>query len=42
MQRIFRGASKPLLVHFARKARLTRAEVLELKRLLDQSINNNP
>jgi len=42
MQRIFRGASKPLLVHFAQNARLTRAEVAELKRLLDQSIKNNP
>ena len=42
IQRIFRGASQPLLVHFARNARLTRAEVLDLKRLLDQSIKNNP
>jgi BlaI family penicillinase repressor len=42
IQRIFRGASQPLLVHFAQNARLTRAEVLELKRLLDQSIKNDP
>jgi BlaI family penicillinase repressor len=42
MKRIFRGASQPLLVHFAQKARLTREEVRELKRLLDQSIKNNP
>jgi len=42
MQRIFRGASKPLLVHFARNARLTKAEVMELKRLLDRSINKKP
>jgi len=42
MKRIFRGASQPLLVHFAQKARLTREEVQELKRLLDLSIKNNP
>jgi BlaI family penicillinase repressor len=42
IERIFRGASKPLLVHFAQKARLTRTEVAELKRLLDQSIDDNP
>ncbi len=39
MQRIFRGAPKPLLIHFATKARLTPAEVKELKKLLDQSID---
>jgi BlaI family penicillinase repressor len=38
MQRIFRGAPKPLLIHFATKAKLTPAEVKELKKLLDQSI----
>ncbi len=38
MQRIFRGASKPLLVHFAQNAQLTPDEVRELKRLLDQSL----
>ena len=42
MQRVFRGASQPLLVHFAQNARLTPAEVRELKKLLDQSIKNNP
>ena len=36
--RIFQGAAKPLLVHFARNARLTPDEVRELKKLLDQSI----
>ncbi len=40
MQRVFRGASKPLLVHFAQNARLTPEEVRELKRLLDQSLKN--
>ena len=39
--RIFQGASKPLLVHFARNARLTPDEVRELKKLLDQSIKQN-
>ena len=42
MDRIFRGASKPLLVHFAQNAKLTPAEVRELKRLLDQSLKNQP
>ena len=37
MQRIFRGAPKPLLIHFATKANLTTAEVKELKKLLDQT-----
>jgi len=40
MQRIFRGASKPLLVHFAQNAQLTPEEVRELKRMLDQSLKN--
>ena len=38
MQRVFRGASKPLLVHFAQQAQLTPEEVRELKKLLDQSL----
>jgi len=37
LDRIFQGASKPLLVHFARNARLNPDEVRELKRILDQS-----
>jgi BlaI family penicillinase repressor len=37
MQRMFRGAPKPLLIHFAANAKLTPAEVKELKKLLDQS-----
>ena len=40
MQRVFRGASKPLLVHFAQHAQLTPEEVRELKRVLDQSLKN--
>ena len=42
MQRVFRGASKPLLVHFVQNARLTPQEVRELKQLLDQSLKNQP
>jgi BlaI family penicillinase repressor len=39
LQRIFGGAAKPLLVHFAENSKLTPEEVKELKRLLDQSVN---
>ena len=42
LDRIFQGAAKPLLVHFASNARLTPDEVRELKQLLDQSIGKNP
>ena len=38
LDRIFRGAANPLLVHFARNARLTEEEARDLKKLLDQSI----
>ncbi len=38
LQRMFRGASKPLLVHFAQRAELTPEEVRELKAILDRSI----
>jgi BlaI family transcriptional regulator, penicillinase repressor len=41
LERIFQGAAKPLLVHFARNARLSPDEVKELKKLLDQSIDKN-
>jgi BlaI family transcriptional regulator, penicillinase repressor len=40
LERIFQGAAKPLLVHFAKNARLTPDEVRELKRILDQSTDN--
>jgi len=40
VQRVFRGASKPLLVHFAQNAQLTPEEVRELKAMLDQSLKN--
>jgi BlaI family penicillinase repressor len=38
LQRVFRGAAKPLLVHFAANSKLTSEEVRELKRLFDQSL----
>ena len=38
LQRIFGGAAKPLLVHFAQNSKLTPEEVQELKKLLDQSL----
>ena len=38
LQRVFKGAAKPLLVHFAANSKLTRDEVQELKRLFDQSL----
>lgn len=37
LDRIFQGAAKPLLVHFAKNARLTPEEVRELKQILDQA-----
>jgi BlaI family penicillinase repressor len=40
--RIFQGAAKPLLIHFARNAHLTPEEVRELKKILDQSIEKEP
>lgn len=40
MQRVFRGASKPLLIHFAQNAQLTPQDVRELKKMLDQSLKD--
>jgi BlaI family penicillinase repressor len=40
LHRVFRGAAKPLLVHFAQHSQLTAEEVKELKKLLDQSIKS--
>lgn len=37
LKRVFRGAAKPLLLHFAENTKLTPEEVRELKRLLDRS-----
>ena len=40
MQRMFGGAAKPLLVHFAQHSKLTAEEVRELKKILDQNLNS--
>ncbi|MGV3660909.1 MAG: BlaI/MecI/CopY family transcriptional regulator [Prosthecobacter sp.] len=40
MQRMFGGAAKPLLVHFAQNSKLTADEVNELKKILDQSLKS--
>ena len=42
LERIFQGAAQPLLVHFAKNAKLSPDQVRELKALLDQSINPEP
>ena len=42
LQRVFQGAAKPLLVHFAENASLTEDELRELKRLFDRSLKNKP
>lgn len=39
LQRVFQGAAKPLLIHFAQNSKLTPEEVKELKKMLDQSLN---
>lgn len=36
LARFFGGSVKPLLVHFARKRKLTRADIEELKRILEK------
>lgn len=36
LERVFGGAVKPLLVHFARKQKLSRKEIDELKRILEE------
>jgi BlaI family penicillinase repressor len=38
MKRVFQGAAKPLLIHFAENSKLTPEEVAELKRLFDQTL----
>jgi BlaI family penicillinase repressor len=36
LDRVFGGATAPLLVHFVKRSRLTRAEIDELKRILEE------
>ncbi|MFM7603754.1 MAG: BlaI/MecI/CopY family transcriptional regulator [Prosthecobacter sp.] len=40
LDRIFGGAAKPLLMHFAQNSHLTAEEIKELKKLLDQQLNS--
>lgn len=39
LDRVFGGAAKPLLVHFAQNSKLSAEEVRELKKILDQNLN---
>lgn len=41
MERLFGGAAKPLLVHFAKNSNLSSRDVEELKRLLDESVKRD-
>jgi BlaI family penicillinase repressor len=41
LNRVFRGAAQPLLLHFASRSDLTPEEVRQLKALLDESIQKN-
>ncbi|MFN7562977.1 MAG: BlaI/MecI/CopY family transcriptional regulator [Prosthecobacter sp.] len=38
LDRVFGGAAKPLLVHFAHHSKLSPGEIKELKKLLDQQL----
>ena len=38
LNRVFKGAANPLLIHFAKQATLTPEEVREMKRILDQKL----
>ena len=38
LDRVFGGAAKPLLVHFAQNSKLSPDEIKELKKLLDQQL----
>lgn len=40
LDRVFGGAAKPLLVHFAQNSKLNPEEIKELKKLLDQQLNS--
>ena len=42
MERLFGGAAKPLLVHFAKNSKLSTQDVEELKLLLDESVKHDP
>jgi len=40
LQRVFQGAAKPLLIHFAANSKLTPEEVRELKRIFDKTLKD--
>ena len=40
LDRVFQGAAKPLLMHFAANSKLSPDDLRELKRLFDQSLKN--
>ena len=42
LDRVFKGAPQPLLVHFASESKLTPDEVEQLKQLLDESVASKP
>jgi BlaI family transcriptional regulator, penicillinase repressor len=42
LDRVFGGAAKPLLIHFAQNTKLTADEIRELKALLDQQLPPSP
>jgi BlaI family transcriptional regulator, penicillinase repressor len=42
LDRVFRGAAQPLLMHFASNSNLTPEEIGQLKRLLDKSLESQP
>lgn len=41
LDRVFKGAAQPLLIHFATQSNLTPEEVEQLKTLLDKSLESN-
>ena len=41
LDRVFKGAAHPLLIHFATQSNLTPDEVEQLKALLDKSLESN-
>lgn len=42
LDRVFKGAAQPLLVHFASSSNLTPEEVRHLKKLLDKTLDSKP
>jgi BlaI family penicillinase repressor len=40
LDRVFQGAAKPLLVHFATNAKLSKEELRELKQLFEKELKN--